>query len=211
LEGAGLQEFLDAASGAVNATAPAVMLTPGIHRNYEQSFDRMAGEQAVSQLARGADSGGPHCGRAALFSVSARSLLADSRLAEEMFGPASLVVRCADRGELLAVLEHLEGQLTMTLQMDEPDHSIAQALLPTLERKAGRLIVHGGPFPATSDGRSTSVGTLAIERFLRPVCYQGFPESLLPEPLGDAQIRQWPHRLDGNHRAGVPDSVSPKR
>jgi NADP-dependent aldehyde dehydrogenase len=211
LEGAGLQEFLDVASGAVNAIAPAAMLTPRIHRNYEQDVDRMAGEEAVSLLARGMDSGRPHCGRAALFSVSARSLLANSRLGEEIFGPASLVVRCVDRGELLEVLEHLEGQLTMTLQMDESDHPMAQALLPTLERKAGRLIVngwptgvevchaivHGGPFPATSDGRSTSVGTLAIERFLRPVCYQGFPESLLPEPLRDAQIGQWPHRLDG--------------
>lgn len=220
LEGAGLQEFLDAAGGAVNAIAPAVMLTPGIHRSYEQRIDRMVGEEAVSLLARATDSGGPHCARAALFSVSARSLLADSRLAEEAFGPASLVVRCADRGELLDVLEHLEGQLTITLQMDEPDLPMAQALLPALERKAGRLIVngwptgvevchamvHGGPFPATSDGRSTSVGTLAIERFLRPVCYQGFPDSLLPESLRDAQIRRWPHRLDGSRRAGLPQA-----
>ena len=216
LEGAGLPEFLEAASGAVNAIVPAVMLTPGIQRNYQQSVDRMAGEQAISLLARGADSGGQHCGRAALFSVPARSLLANARFAEEMFGPASLLVRCADRGELLQVLEQLEGQLTITLQMDEPDLPMARALLPTLERKAGRMIVngwptgvevshamvHGGPFPATSDGRSTSVGTLAIDRFLRPVCYQSFPESLLPEPLGDARIGQWPHRLDGNRRAG---------
>ncbi|HEX8757117.1 MAG TPA: aldehyde dehydrogenase (NADP(+)), partial [Steroidobacteraceae bacterium] len=217
LEGAGLQEFLDAASGAVSAIAPATMLTPGIHHNYEQGVGRMAGAGALSLLGRGMESGGTHCGRAALFCTSARSLLADSRLAEETFGPASLVVLCADRGELLEVLETLEGQLTMTLQMDEPDHPMAQALLPTLERKAGRLIVngwptgvevchamvHGGPFPATSDSRSTSVGTLAIERFLRPVCYQDFPEGLLPEPLRDAQIRQWPHRLDGSRRAGV--------
>lgn len=215
IEGAGLQEFIDAASGAVAATAPAVMLTPGIHRNYELGVGRLAGQEAVSLLARGVDSGGRHSGRAALFSASARSLLADPRLAEEIFGPASVVVRCADRGELGEVLEQLEGQLTMTLQMDAPDEPIAQALLPTLERKAGRLIVngwptgvevchamvHGGPFPATSDGRSTSVGTLAIERFLRPVCYQGFPEGLLPEPLRDAWIGRRPHRLDGTRAA----------
>jgi 2,5-dioxopentanoate dehydrogenase len=220
IEGTGLQEFLEGAGGAVAAIAPGVMLTPDIRRNYEQRLGRMAGEEAVSLRARGLDSGGPHCGRAALFSASAASLLANPRLAEEIFGPASLVVSCANLDELLRVLEQLEGQLTMTLQMDEPDHPMAQALLPTLERKAGRLIVngwptgvevahamvHGGPFPATSDGRSTSVGTLAIERFLRPVCYQGFPDALLPEPLRDGQVKQWPHRLEGSHRPGSPTS-----
>lgn len=215
LEGPGLQEFLERASSAVAAIAPGIMLTAGIHRNYEQGVGRMAGDDAVALCARGIDSGGPHCGRAALFSVAARSLLANPRLAEEIFGPASLVVRCANLDELLQVLEQLEGQLTMTVQMDDADHPTAQALLPTLERKAGRLIangwptgvevchamVHGGPFPATSDGRTTSVGTLAIDRFLRPVCYQGFPETLLPEPLRDGEIRRRPNRLDGIPRA----------
>lgn len=217
IEGAGLEEFLDAAGTAVAASAPAVMLTPGIHRNYVQGVERMSGDEAVSQLARAGQSGGPHCGGAALFSVPARTLLAEPRLAEETFGPASLVVRCRGPEELRQVLERLEGQLTVTLQMEEPDQPLAQTLLPTLERKAGRLIVngwptgvevchamvHGGPFPATSDGRSTSVGTLAIERFLRPVCYQGFPQGLLPEPLRDARIAQWPHRFDGRHREGA--------
>lgn len=216
IEGPGLREFLDAASGAVAAISPGVMLTPGIHRNFEQGVGRMAGEKAVSLVARGVESAGAHCGRAALFSVSAGSLSANPRLVGEIFGPASLLVRCANLDELLEVLEQLEGQLTMTLQMDEPDHPMAQALLPLLEHKAGRLIVngwptgvevshamvHGGPFPATSDGRSTSVGTLAIERFLRPVCYQGFPNGLLPQPLRDGQIKHWPHRLDGSHRSG---------
>lgn len=224
IEGPGLKEFLDAASGAVAAISPGVMLTPGIHRNFEQGVGRMADEKVASLLARGVESAGAHCGRAALFSVSAASLRAHPRLAEEIFGPASLLVRCANLEELLQVLEQLEGQLTMTLQMDEPDHLMAQALLPVLEHKAGRLIVngwptgvevahamvHGGPFPATSDGRSTSVGTLAIERFLRPVCYQGFPDGLLPSPLRDGQIKQWPHRLDGAHRPGSPTSTSPK-
>jgi alpha-ketoglutaric semialdehyde dehydrogenase len=214
IEGAGLQEFLDVASTAVAATASAVMLTAGIHRNYVLGVERLSGEKTVTPLARGLEPGGPHCGRAALFSVPARSLLANPLLAEEIFGPASLVVRCASGAELLQVVEQLEGQLTLTLQMDEPDRTMAQTLLPALERKAGRLIVngwptgvevchamvHGGPFPATSDGRSTSVGTLAIERFLRPVCYQGFPETLLPGPLSDAQLGKWPHRLDGRHR-----------
>jgi NADP-dependent aldehyde dehydrogenase len=224
IEGPGLKEFLDEASGAVAAISPGVMLTPGIHRNFEQGVGRVADEKAVSLLARGVESAAAHCGRAALFSVTAGSLLSNPRLAEEIFGPASVLVRCANLDELLQVLGQLEGQLTMTLQMDGPDLPMAQALLPALERKAGRLIVngwptgvevshamvHGGPFPATSDGRSTSVGTLAIERFLRPMCYQGFPDGLLPEPLRDGQIGQWPHRLEGSHRPGSPTSTSPR-
>ncbi len=216
IEGKGLDEFLEIARAAVVELAPAVMLTPGIHRNFEQAVGRMAAEGAVKLLARGLEPGAPHCGRAALFSVSARSLLAEPRLAEEMFGPASVVVRCAERGEVLEVLEHLEGQLTVTLQMEEGDLAFAQALLPAMERLAGRLIVngwptgvevshamvHGGPFPATSDGRSTSVGTLAIDRFLRPVCYQGFSDALLPEELRAAQLDRRPHRLDGERRPG---------
>ena len=111
-----------------------------------------------------------------------------------MFGASSLVIRCPDIATMRELTEALEGQLTATLQMDEGDLDNARALLPTLERRVGRILVngfptgvevspamvHGGPFPATSDGRSTSVGTLAIARFLRPVCYQDFPPGLLP-------------------------------
>ncbi|MDA8350763.1 MAG: aldehyde dehydrogenase (NADP(+)), partial [Pseudomonadota bacterium] len=160
----------------------------------------------------GEDSGA----RAALFSVTAASLAERPELAEETFGPASLLVRCRSLGELRETLERLEGQLTATVQMDPADLPLAQELLPTLERKAGRIVVnswptgvevchamvHGGPFPATSDGRSTSVGTLAIERFLRPVCYQGFADGLLPAELRAGELPRWPHRFDGERRLG---------
>jgi NADP-dependent aldehyde dehydrogenase len=120
-------------------------------------------------------------------------------LLEEVFGASSLIVRCADLGELARVIESLEGQLTATLHMDEADHAEAAKLIPILEKKVGRILangwptgvevahamVHGGPYPATTDGRSTSVGTLAIERFLRPVCYQALPAALLPPELRD--------------------------
>ena len=124
-----------------------------------------------------------------------------------------MVVRCANEKQLLDALEHLEGQLTATIHMTDDDVAVAARLVPTLERKAGRIVVngwptgvevshamvHGGPFPATSDSRSTSVGTLAIERFLRPVCYQDFPDGLLPAVLRrDATKR--PHRHDGAYR-----------
>jgi NADP-dependent aldehyde dehydrogenase len=109
------------------------------------------------------------------------------------------------------VVAGLEGQLTVTLQMDAEDEETARRFLPMLERKAGRILangwptgvevchamVHGGPFPATSDSRTTSVGTLAIERFLRPVCYQSLPQALLPEAVQDQNPWNVPQRING--------------
>jgi NADP-dependent aldehyde dehydrogenase len=146
---------------------------------------------------------------AALFRTDAATFLASPVLEEENFGPSSLVVACRDQTELLAVAAHVEGQLTATLHVEESDYPLAGALMPVLERKAGRILfndfptgvevceamVHGGPYPATSDARTTSVGTAAIERFLRPVCYQNVPEALLPpvlqagNPLGTWRLR----------------------
>ncbi|AMD00876.1 Alpha-ketoglutaric semialdehyde dehydrogenase [Halomonas chromatireducens] len=113
------------------------------------------------------------------------------------------------------VAAQLEGQLTATLQMDDGDLAAAKALLPILERKAGRILangwptgvevchamVHGGPYPATSDSRTTSVGSAAIFRFLRPVCYQALPEGLLPEPLKDGNPWGVSRLVDGKREA----------
>ena len=118
-------------------------------------------------------------------------------MTNEVFGASSVIVRCADETEMLDVAEHLEGQLTATLHSTDAGPATRRA--PAADRWSARpaafdrngwptgvevshAMVHGGPFPATSDGRSTSVGTLAIERFLRPVCYQDFPDALLPRP-----------------------------
>ena len=117
-----------------------------------------------------------------------------------MFGPASIVVRAKNIEEVLQLAEKLEGQLTVTLQIDPADHADAKRLIPVLERKAGRILangfptgvevchamVHGGPFPSTSNAMFTSVGASAIDRFLRPVCYQDLPDALLPEALQQA-------------------------
>ena len=217
LEGGELERFLASASAALSEVAPAVMLTPGIHGAYENGVERLLQHARVSTLARGADSKGKHCGRGALFSIAARDVLQHPEAMDEVFGPSSMVIRCADEAQLLQVIEHLDGQLTATLQMTAQDEPLAARLLPALERKAGRLIVngwptgvevshamvHGGPFPATSDGRSTSVGTLAIERFLRPVCYQNFPDALLPGPLRANAVASRPHRLDGAYDRGA--------
>jgi len=120
-------------------------------------------------------------------------------------------VRCADEDEMGALAQALEGQLTATLHLDAPDHGLAARLLPILEDKAGRILangwptgvevchamVHGGPFPATSDPRSTSVGTLAIRRFLRPICYQDLPDALLPAALQRDNPLGLPRLVDG--------------
>lgn len=127
-------------------------------------------------------------------------LNADPLLQQEVFGPVAIVVEVADQQQLLAALENLQGQLTATLLADEEDLGEASALAQLLTRKAGRVLfngyptgvevceamVHGGPYPATSDSRGTSVGTLAIERFLRPVCLQNYPAVLLPPALQDS-------------------------
>jgi NADP-dependent aldehyde dehydrogenase len=149
--------------------------------------------------------------RAALFATDASSFLGSQRLQAEVFGASSLIVRCADAAEMRAVAQNIEGQLTATVHADESDYDDARQLVPLLELKAGRILfdgwptgvevghamVHGGPYPATSDSRSTSVGSRAIERFLRPVCYQNFPKALLPTAIADDNPEHLWRRIDG--------------
>jgi alpha-ketoglutaric semialdehyde dehydrogenase len=211
LAGAGLDRFEAAAATALKTYAPPPMLTPGIHKAYEAGVQALSEHSQVETIARGLVGEGVNRGQGALFATDAKSFMADERLGQEVFGSSSLVVRCPDVDTLLALSERLEGQLTAALQMDAADAGIARQLLPILERKAGRILangwptgvevchamVHGGPFPATSDSRSTSVGALAINRFVRPVCYQDLPAELLPEELRDDSPLKLPRLLDG--------------
>jgi NADP-dependent aldehyde dehydrogenase len=211
LEGAALEAFVHAAADLLVARAPATMLTPGIHAAYCKGVQRLQQAAAVLQVAEGMAPQGPYQARPALFRTDARTFLAEPALEEENFGPSALLVSCRDVEEMRKVAARLEGQLTATLQLDEADHPLAAALMATLERKAGRILfndfptgvevghamVHGGPFPATSDARSTSVGAAAIERFLRPVCYQNVPDSLLPAALQEANPLQLWRLRDG--------------
>jgi NADP-dependent aldehyde dehydrogenase len=209
LDGPDLGRFIDSAATALRAAPAGVMLTPGIAASYRNGVAALAGHGVVATLALNAHEEGK--GAAALFRTTGAAFLAEHALHGEVFGPASLLVVCKDVAELRAVTEVLEGQLTATLQIDEADYPDAAALLPALERKVGRILVngfptgvevstamvHGGPFPATSDGRSTSVGTGAISRFLRPVCYQNMPQALLPAVLRDDQAAGVWRRVDG--------------
>ena len=211
LAGDDLDRFTAVATAALGTAEPQVMLTGGIHAAFDTGVARAGNHAAVETLARGAEPAGCNRGRGALFATDAAAFIADPALAEEIFGAASLIVRCADFAEVARVLEAMEGQLTATLQIDPADHDLARPLLPILERKVGRILangwptgvevayamVHGGPFPATSDARSTSVGAAAIERFLRPVCYQDLPDGLLPVMLRDDNALGLPRRIDG--------------
>ncbi len=212
MAGADFDRFAAAAAEALKPVPAATMLTPGIAGAYQRGEDQLAGQPAVDTLLRGTSSG---CqGAPSLFKTTGAAFLANHAMQSEIFGPASLLIACTDLAELLAVIEGLEGQLTATLQLqddDESDISAARTLLPALERKVGRILangyptgvevstamVHGGPFPATSDGRSSSVGTAAIQRFLRPVCYQNLPRALLPAVLREPNERGVWRRRDG--------------
>ncbi|MCW2395743.1 MULTISPECIES: aldehyde dehydrogenase (NADP(+)) [unclassified Sphingobium] len=187
-----LDRFIDAVAHAIKAAPAAPMLTPGILEAYNAGTKRLGAVDGVAQQASGQHA--PNCGASALFATDAATFLSHDSLQEEVFGASSLVVRCDTLEEVEDVLSKMEGQLTVAIHMAPEDYPAARHLMPIIERKAGRIIsngfgtgvevspamVHGGPFPATSDGRSTSVGTLAVERFLRPVCYQDIPDELLP-------------------------------
>ncbi|MBB3999382.1 aldehyde dehydrogenase (NADP(+)) [Aureimonas pseudogalii] len=210
VEGPDLDAFVAAASEALSAMPAAVMLTPGIHKAYADGVAAIESHDAVKTVAKG-QAGGELRGQAALFRVSATDFLAHPELQDEVFGAASIVIACRDEAELHKVVRSLEGQLTAAIHIEEGDHEAAKAMLPLLERKVGRILVngfgtgvevghamvHGGPYPSTADGRSTSVGSKAIERFLRPVSYQDVPDALLPDALKDANPLGLWRRHDG--------------
>jgi NADP-dependent aldehyde dehydrogenase len=200
VEGPELDQFLQTAAAALADVAAQTMLTPGIYQAYSEGVAQLKGNAGVTAVGEGVAGQGPNQCQAGLYVTSAEVFLTDESLCDEVFGATSLVIKCRSTEEFAQVAEHLEGQLTATLLLDDADIEQARALLPVLERKAGRILcngyptgvevchamVHGGPFPATSDSRTTSVGSAAILRFLRPVCYQDLPAGLLPEALQDA-------------------------
>ncbi|KPM62938.1 ketoglutarate semialdehyde dehydrogenase [Pseudomonas putida] len=202
-----------AALGAQLADQPGqTMLNAGTLRSYAQGVQRLHQHPGVRHLA-GADQAGDQA-QAQLFQADVSLLLdGDALLQEEVFGPATVAVAVADEAELRRALQALHGQLTATLIAEPQDLQRFAALVPLLQRKAGRLLVngyptgvevcdamvHGGPYPATSDARGTSVGTLAIDRFLRPVCYQDYPDALLPDALKNANPLGLQRLVDGQH------------
>lgn len=210
VDGPGYAELKSAMIARVQAMQARTMLTPGINSAYRKNVERQA-QSGAQRIAAGGESKGTWDAQSVLFEVDGARMLDDARLSEEVFGPAALLVRVSDVEQLIAIAKQFRGQLCATMQIDQPDHPLAARLLPILERRTGRIVVnafahpqevsyasiHGGPFPATSDSRFTSVGMTAIERFLRPVCYQGFPDDLLPEALKHDNPRDLWRLVDG--------------
>lgn len=198
-EGTAGDAFLDTLAGLAASTAAGTLLTPGICQAYGKGQERLAALGA-ERLVQGLEGTTATAGRAAVWQVTAAQAIAEPRLLEEVFGPSTLAVRYNGREELEDLLCHLEGNLTATVHCEPDELREIGRILSLLETKAGRLLinqfptgvevchamVHGGPFPATSDGRSTSVGTRALERFTRFVAWQGFPQDALPAELQDA-------------------------
>jgi NADP-dependent aldehyde dehydrogenase len=177
---------------------PQTMLTKGIAAKYASALQMRSAENDPTLSAQSLRAEGPGCAEpVSLFQSSVASLLREPNLAEEVFGPTTLLLTYTSREELLAAANALDGHLTATIHGTEEDLAEHRDLIAVLEEKVGRLLfngfptgvevchamVHGGPYPATSDGRSTSVGTQAILRFARPFCYQDFPEAVLPAEL----------------------------
>ena len=195
LEGAEAKGFAETAVAALGEVGAQVMLTEGIAQAYETGCARVKGTQSVETLY--APESGSRQAAPALFATSGADWMAQPDLAHEVFGPLGILVMVKDEDEMRQVARALDGQLTATLHLSDEDMVLAGSLMPILERKAGRILangfptgvevadamVHGGPYPASTNFGATSVGTMAIRRFLRPVCYQAMPDGLLPGDL----------------------------
>jgi NADP-dependent aldehyde dehydrogenase len=190
IDGPGVDTFLSTVAEATRAQPPIAMLNKGIRENYETSTKTLA--QKAELLAESETS--PEISRneaaSRLFATEARSFLADPELRAEAFGPASLIIKAKDEKELLELARQLEGNLTASLHVRKSDKELVDEILPILEQKAGRVLWngfppgvtptpathHGGPWPATTDARHTSIGLYGYRRFVRQVCRQGFPK-----------------------------------
>ncbi len=195
-DGVEADAFAQTAAEALADVEAQVMLNDGVAAGYAAGVEKLSNSNALAEVMRGPEAPA-RCGSPAVYQTTAEAWMGDASLADEVFGPAGILVRVRDEDERLRLAEALEGQLTATLQMDEGDMDAARALMPVLERKAGRILangfptgvevadamVHGGPYPASTNFGATSVGTLAIRRFLRPVCFQNIDPALLPDDL----------------------------
>ncbi len=198
------RQFRQCAAERVSAFAPATMLHAGIHRSYANGIAsrRVGTLELIAESGTAAD---PARGEAAayLFATTQEGLFADPTLFDELFGPVSTLVSCQTHGDFVAIAERLEGSLSATIHGTEEDLADHRDLIEVLRKKVGRLIFngypvgleichsihHGGPYPATTHSHFTSIGTRAIQRFVRPVCYQDWPDAQLPAELQNANPR----------------------
>lgn len=204
--------FIDHLGELFSKATPGTMLYPGILQSYEAGLKKLSAIEGVDviQSSNTAELSKEEA-RPSIFFADLETLTKHPELGEELFGPSSVVIQCNTREELEAAARHLEGHLTATIHGTPEDLAEYATLVSILENKVGRLLFngfptgvevcasmqHGGPYPATTDSRTTSVGTAAILRFARPVAYQGFPQAALPVELRDANERKIWRLVDG--------------
>lgn len=193
LEGIAMERLLSSITEHLKQVVPGQMLCASIHDAYVAGVQERIDDVRLRCHVAGEGTA------PSLFSIGAQAFMDDAHLHDELFGPSAIAVRCTSVEEMIAVAESLEGQLTASVHFQDSEVDSVRPLVPALTRLAGRLVAngfptgvevnsamqHGGPYPATTDSRSTSVGTAAILRFVRPVAFQDFPETLLPVELKD--------------------------
>lgn len=199
------EDFINYIAKEMSAVNAATMLTDSIKTSYERGIEALSNIEEVEVKAKGKPKGSKDedQGRCQaipfLLRTTAEQFMKNSLLEEEVFGPSTIIITAADREQLIEAAAALKGHLTATVHCTEKDLEEYADLVSLLENKVGRLIFngfptgvevcpsmhHGGPFPATTDLRTTSVGTAAIKRFVRPICYQDFPQASLPDELRD--------------------------
>lgn len=197
LDDAETAQFMTLAQAQFQDAPAGIMLTASIQQRYESGIEQLLAQSYTQAIATGKTTTADNQGVAHLLMTQAAHFLQYPNLEKEVFGPSTLLVTATDKSELLKVARHLEGHLTATVHGTTEDLQEFSDLITILQRKVGRLLVnglptgvevchamvHGGPFPATTDARMTSVGTSAITRFTRPICFQNFPDFLLPDEL----------------------------
>lgn len=211
ISGEATEQFILKLSDKLKATPGATMLNQVICKSYYAGREKMVKEDGVKTIYWGEDAANIYKGSPALMEVSAAQFISNPGLQNEVFGPASLIVKCDDQAQMYQAIHSLHGQLTGSVFGDSGDIDIYSNCIEVLTEKVGRIIynsvptgvevcnamVHGGPFPATTDPRTTSVGTEAIKRFVRPVCYQDCPPDHLPEALQDSNPLGIMRKVDG--------------
>lgn len=213
LAGEAFTHFATRVAQLLDATAPTTLLHEGIRRGYQAGLERLGKVPGVQRLTRNPQPTDlPACqAQATAFLTQAATVASHPDLLDEVFGPATLLVACQSQAELQTLATHLPGQLTATLHATASDLTTFANLPPILTEKAGRLVFngfptgvevspaihHGGPYPATTDVTTTSVGTRAIHRFTRPVCYQNAPAEVLPTELRDGDAESLLRLVDG--------------
>jgi NADP-dependent aldehyde dehydrogenase len=207
----GLEKFKITLSNAINQVAPAKMLHEGILKAYENNFSKALATNGVTSISN-ENVAIENCATPIIAHVTGKGFLENENLKEEVFGPYAMLVECADMAELKKVWKTVSGQLTTSIMGTDKDFEDEPDLIEMASMIAGRVLlngvptgvevcasmVHGGPYPATTDNRFTAVGINAVKRWVRPVCYQNCPDHLLPDALKERNPLQIKRMIDGN-------------